>query len=126
MPAPSLTEMGKLSSLGLIRHYQTRQHWYIQQGKVLVASARLGVRTITKTNSGGAHVFSQDEVAQLLRVWFIGDQQWQALLLSKPHLPVSQYDVLLTRWHGMSRMTLVFRLFLNHDFVWRSCTFLVA
>ena len=94
MPAPSLTEIGKLSILGLIRHYQARQHWYVQQGKVLLASARVGVSTLTNTNSGAVHVFSQDEVALMLRVWLTAEQQWQALLSNKPHLPVSQYDII--------------------------------
>jgi hypothetical protein len=93
MPAPSLTELGKLSSLGLLRHYQQKQSWYIQQGKLLVGAARIGVSS-TKIASGSVHVFSQDEVAQMLRLWLTVNQQWQALLKSKPNLPNSQYDVL--------------------------------
>jgi len=38
MPAPSLTEVGKLAGLGLLRHYQQKQVWYIQQGKLLMSS----------------------------------------------------------------------------------------
>lgn len=91
MPAPSLTEYGKLSSLGLIRHYQQNQSWYIQQGKVLVAVARFGVSSM-KTSSGSAHVFSQDEVADILGLWLIRYPQWLALLQKKPHLPNTQYD----------------------------------
>lgn len=41
-----------------------------------------------------AHVFSQDEVAQMLRLWLMVNQQWRALLQRKPHLPTSQYDTL--------------------------------
>jgi hypothetical protein len=93
MPAPSLTELGKLSSWGLIRHYQQKQSWYIQQGKALVAGAKYGVST-TKTASGSVYVFSQDEVGQMLRLWLMINSQWQALLKSKPNLPVSQYDTL--------------------------------
>jgi hypothetical protein len=93
MPAPSLTEVGKLSSLGLLRHYRQKQSWYIQQGKVLVAAARIGVNS-TKSASGAAHVFTQDEVAQMLRLWFMLNPQWEALLQSKPNLPISQYDVI--------------------------------
>ena len=93
MPAPSLTELGKLSSLGLLRHYQQKKSWYIQQGKLLVAAARIGVSS-TKVASGAAHVFTQDEVAQMLRIWLIINSQWQALLQRKPNLPHSQYDVL--------------------------------
>jgi hypothetical protein len=93
MPAPSLTEYGKLSSLGLIMHYQKHQNWYIQQGKVLIAAAKFAVGA-TKRASGSAHVFSQDEVAQILRIWLMVNLQWQALLQSKPNLPVSQYDFL--------------------------------
>jgi len=93
MPAPSLTEVGKLAGLGLLRHYQQKQVWYIQQGKLLVAAARFGV-SATKTASGAAHVFSQDEVAHMLRLWLIVNPQWQALLKSKPNLPNSQYDTL--------------------------------
>jgi hypothetical protein len=91
MPAPNLTEYGKLSSLGLIRHYQQNQSWYIQQGKVFVAAARFGA-SATNPASGSAHVFSHDEVASILRLWLIGYPQWRALLQSKPHLPNSQYD----------------------------------
>jgi hypothetical protein len=93
MPAPSFTELGKLSSLGLLRHYQQKQSWYIQQGKVLVAAARMGV-SYTKVASGAAHVFTEDEVSQMLRLWLNINPQWQALLKSKPNLPNSQYDVL--------------------------------
>jgi hypothetical protein len=93
MPAPSLTEYGKLSSLGLIMHYQKHQNWYIQQGKVLIAAAKFAVAA-TKRASGSAHVFSQDEVAQILRIWLMVNLQWQALLQRKPNLPASQYDFL--------------------------------
>lgn len=93
MPAPSLTEIGKLTGLGLLRHYQQKQSWYIQQGKLLVAAAKLGV-SYTKTVSGASHVFSQDEVGQMLRLWLMVNPQWQALLQSKPHLPTSHYDLL--------------------------------
>src|SRR5467141_2869181 len=93
MPSLSWTELGKLSSLGLIKHYQQKQSWYIQQAKLLVAAAKFGV-SATKTASGAAHVFSQDEVAQMLRLWLMVAPQWQALLKSKPHLPISQYDTL--------------------------------
>ena len=93
MPAASLTEVGKLAGLGLLRHYQQKQVWYIQQGKLLMAQATLAV-SYTKTTSGAAHVFSQDEVAQMLRLWLIVNHQWQALLKSKPNLPNSQYDAL--------------------------------
>jgi hypothetical protein len=93
MPAPSLTEYGKLSSLGLIAHYQQHQKWYIQQGKVLVAAAKHAV-ALTKTVSGSAYVFSQDEVAQILRLWLMVNVQWQTLLKNKPNLPASQYDFL--------------------------------
>lgn len=93
MPAPSLTELGKLSSLGLLRHYQQKQSWYIQQSWILVAAARFGV-SATKPASGAVYVFSQDEVAGMLRLWLIVNPQWQALLQSKPNLPNSQYDVL--------------------------------
>ena len=93
MSAPSPTEIGKLSGLGLLRHYQRKQSWYIQQGKLLVAGAKFGV-SATKTTSGAAYVFSQDEVASMLRLWLIVDQQWLALLKSKPNLPNSQYDTL--------------------------------
>lgn len=55
MPAPSLTEQGKLSSWGLIRHHQQKQSWYIQQGKALVTRAKFGVST-TKTTSGSVYV----------------------------------------------------------------------
>jgi hypothetical protein len=93
MPAPSLTEYGKLLSLGLIAHYQRNQTWYIQQGKILVAAAKFGV-SATKVASAAAHVFNQDEVGQMLRLWLMVNSQWQALLQSKPHLPVGQYDAL--------------------------------
>jgi hypothetical protein len=93
MPAPSLTEIGKLSSLGLLRHYQRNQNWYVQQGKGLVAAVRFAV-SATKTTSGSAHVLSQDEVAQMLRIWLTVNQQWQLLLKSKPNLPVVQYDLI--------------------------------
>ena len=93
MPVPSPAEIGKLSGLGLLRHYQQKQSWYIQQGKLLVAGAKFGV-SATKTTSGAAYVFSQDEVANMLRLWLMVDQQWLALLKSKPNLPNSQYDTL--------------------------------
>jgi|SRR6516162_8963147 hypothetical protein len=93
MPVPSPAEIGKLSGLGLLRHYQQKQSWYIQQGKLLVAGAKFGV-SATKTTSGAAYVFSQDEVANMLRLWLIVDQQWLALLQSKPNVPNSQYDTL--------------------------------
>jgi hypothetical protein len=93
MPAPSLTEYGKLPSLGLIRHYQRHQSWYVQQGRLLVSGAKFGV-SATKTASGSAYVFSPDEVAQMLRGWLVGYAQWQALLKSKPHLPFSQHDAI--------------------------------
>lgn len=100
MPDLSLAERGKLSSLGLIRHYQQHQNWYIQQGRLLVAAAKFGV-SATKTASGAAHVFSHDEVAQIFRLWLIVNPQWQALLKSKPHLPITQYDTLTD---AMSRL----------------------
>jgi hypothetical protein len=75
MPAPSFTELGKLSSLGLLRHYQQKQSWYIQQGKVLVAAARMGV-IYTKVASGAAHVFTEDEVSHMLRLWLNINPQW--------------------------------------------------
>jgi len=93
MPALSLTERGKLSAWGLIRHYQQNQGWYVQQAKLLVAGAKFGV-SATKTASGSAYVFNQDEVGQMLRLWLEVNPQWQALLKSKPNLPVSQYDFL--------------------------------
>ena len=93
MPALSLTEYGKLASWGLIRHYQQKQSWYIQQGKALVSGAKFGV-SATKTASGSAYVFSPDEVGQMLRLWLMVNTPWQALLKSKPNLPASQYDVL--------------------------------
>jgi hypothetical protein len=93
MPAPSPTEFGKLSNLGLIRHYQRHQSWYIQQGRLLVAGAKFGV-SATKIAAGSAYVFSEDEVAQMLRGWLAGYAQWQALLKSKPNLPFNQYDTI--------------------------------
>jgi hypothetical protein len=93
MPAPSLTELGKLAAWGLIRHYQLNPSWYVQQGKLLVAGAKYGVQA-TKTASGSVYVFSQEEVGGMLRMWFTVSPQWQALLKSKPHLPVSQYDII--------------------------------
>jgi hypothetical protein len=93
MPAPSLTEYGKLSSLGLITHYQRNQNWYIQQGRILVTNAKFAVGA-TKIATGSAHVFSQDEVAMMLRLWLMVNQQWRQLLQSKPNLPNSQYDVI--------------------------------
>lgn len=58
-----------------------------------MTAARFGV-SATKTTSGAAHVFSRDEVANMLRLWLMVDQQWLALLKSKPNLPNSQYDTL--------------------------------
>lgn len=93
MPAPSLTEIGKLSSFGLITHYQRNQNWYVQQGKVLVATAKYVV-SATKSNSGSSYVFSQDEVAGMLRIWLMVNQQWRQLLQRKPNLPAAQYDLI--------------------------------
>lgn len=70
MPAPSLTEIGKLTSLGLIKHYQQHQAWYIQQGKVLVATMKSLVGN-TKTISGSHYAFTQDEVGNMLYTWFM-------------------------------------------------------
>jgi hypothetical protein len=91
MPALSLTEQGKLSAWGLIRHYQQNKPWYIQQAKILVTGAKYGVG-VTKTVSGSSYVFNQDEVGEMLYLWLMVNPQWLALLKSKPNLPVSQYD----------------------------------
>jgi hypothetical protein len=82
MPAPSLTEYGKLSSLGLITHYQRNQNWYIQQGRILVTNSKFAV-SATKIATGSAHVFSQDEVAMMLRLWLMVNQQWQQIIAIK-------------------------------------------
>ena len=72
MPALRLTEYGKLSSWGLIRHYQQKQSWYIQQGKALVAGAKFGV-SAAKTVSGSVYVFSQEGLTLGLFVMLFQD-----------------------------------------------------
>lgn len=95
MPAPSITEYGKLSALSLIRHYQIHRQWYVQQARVLVANARTAISIASENNqTTSIPVFNPDDVGLMLRVWLIGDPQWLNLLKRKPHLPVTQYDLL--------------------------------
>ena len=94
MPAPSLTELAKLMNLGLMKHYQIHQKWYIQQARVLVANARFAVTVASKASSGIFHTFTPDEVAVMLRAWLMVDPQWQNMLRRKPNLALGQYDLI--------------------------------
>lgn len=94
MAAPSLTEEAKLLNLGLIAHYQKHRNWYVQQARALVAHARLVVTIVSNTNNGAVHTFTQDEIGQMLNLWLRNNQQWQNLLARKPHLSLSQYDLI--------------------------------
>lgn len=94
MPAPSLTEYGKLQSLGLITHYKYYRRWYVQQGQVIITNARYAISVASKPSLAGVHTFTPDEVAVMLRTWLSFNPQWQKVLQSKPNLPVNQYDFL--------------------------------